>query len=303
MSLFDKFKKKHKEEIKSEERNIDTYLEEVRVHQEEELHSSRYEFVTVFTNLIISNKHKEKEGYLFKLLNKRRFDYIGKEFNVVRSLNLEVYDKVIKFLSHLSDTELEENYYLYVAKNALEAANSDLLVPIADIKALISNKSKISTYKHQYSMNVGFKELIPDTVPLLVGHFSQTDSVYFINSDPILDEDHIDLYRTFNANIETLTYLVANIYSIVLWHQLDYLDEPVSLRNIKINNKDGLFNMDLSFALENNLRIKRTYVIDQRITRIIGEQIGIPFDTLVTMDPRVLNEKLKNDDVKRLVKK
>ena len=185
----------------------------------------------------------------------------------------------------------------------MDAANSDLLVPIADIKGLVNNKSKISTYKHQYSMNVGFKELIPDTVPLLVEHSSQTDSVYFINSDPILDEDHIYLYRTFNANIETLTYLVANIYSIVLWHQLDYLDEPVSLRNIKINNKDGLFNMDLSFALENNLRIRRTYVIDQRITRIIGEQIGIPFDTLVTMDPRVLNEKLKNDDVKRLVKK
>ena len=179
----------------------------------------------------------------------------------------------------------------------------DLYSSISELKKLINDRSKLNIYRKTYKLNDCISELIPNKVPLTKEHSIQANVVYYSNTDPILDSEDIELYKEYNHVIDKLVYMLENIYTLALWNEISMLEEPVGLRTIKVRNVDGSFDLELCFALENNTNVKRSYIIDKRVTMLIGEVCGIPFDDMVNMNPKVLKERLESVQQKRLIKK
>ena len=302
MNVLNMFKKKKEEKIETD-RDYEQYEKELKEAQDEELHSARFEFVTVFMNMINGNNNEDKERYLFRVILNERNRYLSRDYNKVKSESLEYYNALVKFINHLSEEEINSNYYFFVLKNVMDIIHMDLYSSISELKKLINDRSKLNIYRKTYKLNDCISELIPKKVPLTKEHSIQANVVYYSNTDPILDSEDIELYKEYNHVIDKLVYMLENIYTLALWNEISMLEEPVGLRTIKVRNVDGSFDLELCFALENNTNVKRSYIIDKRVTMLIGEVCGIPFDDMVNMNPKVLKERLDSIQQKRLIKK
>ena len=302
MNVLNMFKKKKEEKIDTD-RDYEQYEKELKEAQDEELHSARFEFVTVFMNMINGNNNEDKERYLFRVILNERNRYLSRDYNKVKSESLEYYNALVKFINHLSEEEINSNYYFFVLKNVMDIIHMDLYSSISELKKLINDRSKLNIYRKTYKLNDGISELIPKKVPLTKEHSIQANVVYYSNTDPILDSEDIELYKEYNHVIDKLVYMLENIYTLALWNEISMLEEPVGLRTIKVRNVDGSFDLELCFALENNTNVKRSYIIDKRVTMLIGEVCGIPFDDMVNMNPKVLKERLDSVQQKKLIKK
>lgn len=302
MNVLNMFKKKKEEKIETD-RDYEQYEKELKEAQDEELHSARFEFVTVFMNMINGNNNEDKERYLFRVILNERNRYLSRDYNKVKSESLEYYNALVKFINHLSEEEINSNYYFFVLKNVMDIIHMDLYSSISELKKLINDRSKLNIYRKTYKLNDCISELIPKKVPLTKEHSIQANVVYYSNTDPILDSEDIELYKEYNHVIDKLVYMLENIYTLALWNEISMLEEPVGLRTIKVRNVDGSFDLELCFALENNTNVKRSYIIDKRVTMLIGEVCGIPFDDMVNMNPKVLKERLDSVQQKKLIKK
>lgn len=302
MNVLNMFKKKKEEKIDTD-RDYEQYEKELKEAQDEELHSARFEFVTVFMNMINGNNNEDKERYLFRVILNERNRYLSRDYNKVKSESLEYYNALVKFINHLSEEEINSNYYFFILKNVMDIIHMDLYSSISELKKLINDRSKLNIYRKTYKLNDCISELIPNKVPLTKEHSIQANVVYYSNTDPILDSEDIELYKEYNHVIDKLVYMLENIYTLALWNEISMLEEPVGLRTIKVRNVDGSFDLELCFALENNTNVKRSYIIDKRVTMLIGEVCGIPFDDMVNMNPKVLKERLDSIQQKKLIKK
>ena len=302
MGIFDVFKKKALEEEQEFHRVREEKIKEaVQRMQEEELMSSRYEIVVEFMNMILTDKHNKKSEYLINLLFHQKDHVMVSDYNITRDYYVDKYNKFKDFVDTITEQEASQNFYLFFAKLVYESANSDSLLCMIDLMKLIDTNSKLTMFKERYEFGSLLKDVLPEKVSLSKEVEIDDNGIHSVGNYPVLDD--LGIYRQYNNVIDTLTTMVSYIYNLVLWNELGNLKEPISLKTSKLNRIEDTYHFEISFCFENNTKVRRSYIIDKRITRLIGEKCGIPFDDMVNMDPKVLEERLNNPDVKKLVRK
>lgn len=295
MGLKDLFVKKNKEEVVTKEE----YERLVKQAQDEEFKSSRFEVIVQYLNTFNTTKHKNKESYLLSLVGRldKDINYDGDSFEKRRKVKKDEIEKFNDFIFNLTEEEVNENIFLYFARSFYLLIKSDVILPIIEIKSVANEEHKNFGHKSCFSLSNEITNIIPDNVPL-TKQFKSVDGTMV--SENILEEDLIDTYQSYNAFVNVIKKMFIDIYSLVLWNELITDKLPVSVKAVKLEVDNC--SITILYSLEDNIGVKKSYFIDTRVAKMIGDKCGIPFDDMIKMTPNELSLEFENTQNKVLKK-
>lgn len=291
---------KKKEKVNRDYPTKEEFERIVQDDQQKELESGRFQTLEAYLEIINESSHLDKQEYLLSLIgnyNDDHIDEINNGYFYTKEKKLNKYKLLSEFINSLTDTECEENYYLFLAKTLFKLAKDDCEYYVT---YYINNKNnnKKNSQEFNFDLSKEVKNLIPVAVPTTVAHAYYKPEVYKVSYDPILPKKNIQIYYDFNAAVRIIQKMLADIFDLELWYQLDknQLDIAINYVNTLINESDRSINICFNDVINNSQ--KRNYVIADTTAQLLSDHFDKPFTEIVNMSYDELKEFLEQKQVK-----
>lgn len=291
---------KKKEKVNRDYPTKEEFERIVEEDQQKELESGRFQTLKSYLEIINDSSHLDKQDYLLSLIgnyNEDHIDEITNGYFYTKEKKLNKHKVLKEFIESLTETECEENYYLFLAKTLFELAKEDCEYYVT---YYLSNKNnnKSNSQEFTYDLSKEVKDLIPVAVSTAVPHPYYKPEVYKVSYDPILPMKEIQVYHDFNSVVRIIQKMLADIFDLELWYQLDktQLDIAINYVNTLINESDR--NIIICFNDSINYSQKRNYQISDATVKLLSNHFDRPFTEIINMNPEELKDFLEQEQIK-----
>lgn len=187
--------------------------------QQKELESENFKRVSEFLDRHDKRIALDKENMLFEILENGN------------------YDDIREFLNSLSSEEMNSNLYLRIAKKALNVVKFNCSKEIIRLNEDLSFDEEKEIGKLTFDLTEGMEDFAVNKVNLSIDVITKNGK----DSLPILDEENIDTYLTYNTIVNTINFMLVRLYNIVfselaskLSIEMDYIEFKHNANNRKV---------------------------------------------------------------------
>lgn len=211
------------------------YFSYIKQMQEKEKNTKRY--ATIYSELkenLMKREEEHLEEKLFQIVGERTFAYT----NATDITNR--YTVLTTFMNSLSEEQINANIFLRRVNDYIKYSLKDCREILASLFQKMefpySKKPEDSSCTLEFPLKQKRREIIPSKVRETVALLNCQSQ---ISSVPILDWEHIKIYKDYNEYVEILNQLATNIYFFQINCMANLYPEGISATSFKICDADS----------------------------------------------------------------